>query len=200
MNFFDRFQITVLIVFYAVFIGRTLQMIMRGINPLVLGSGKRGLERVLELSFVIGLAAWTMEIISHSLHLERHIFPDALYVQAFDITPLRMLGALLIASGLGLFVMSLVSFGNSWRIGIDTRTAGDLVTTGVFSLTRNPIFLFLDVYFLGSWLIYPNLFFGVFAIVAVAGIHWQILQEERFLAEKYGDEYREYRGKARRYL
>ncbi len=69
MNFFDCFQITVLILFYVIFTGRTLQMIMRGVNPLALGFGKRGLERVLEISFVIGLAAWTMEIISHSLHL-----------------------------------------------------------------------------------------------------------------------------------
>ena len=97
---------------------------------------------------------------------------------------MRILGVLLIASGLALFVLSLISSRNPWRIGIDTQSAGGLVTTGVFSLTRNPVFLFLDVYFLGSWLIYPNLFFGVFALVAVAGIHRQILEEERFLARK----------------
>ena len=74
----------------------------------------------------------------------------------------------MIAAGLGLFILSLISFGDSWRIGIDTRSAGDLVMTGVFSLTRNPIFLFLDVYFLGTWLIYPNLFFGVFVILTAA--------------------------------
>jgi protein-S-isoprenylcysteine O-methyltransferase Ste14 len=184
MNFFDGFQITVLIVFYMVFLGRTIQLRMKGTNPFVLGAGKSGLERILEVSFFVGLLVWTMEIISHSLRLRFHIFPNILCDSMFDIPALKIAGAVVIIAGFIVFVLSLISFGSSWRVGIDTQNAGALVTTGVFSLTRNPIFLFLDAYFLGSWLIYPNLFFGIFAIVAAAGIHRQILQEEKFLAEK----------------
>ena len=200
MAVFDYFQIIILILFYVIFFGRTLQMVLRGANPLVLGFGKKGLERVLEISFVVGLAGWTMEAVSHSLHLGAHIFPRVFYAHMFDVAFLRALGALIIASGLTLFALSLISFGNSWRVGIDTKNPGDLVTTGAFSLTRNPIFLFLDLYFIGTWLIYPNLFFGIFAVVSVVGIHWQILEEERFLARKYGKEYEKYREMAPRYL
>ena len=200
METFDYFQITILVLFYTIFFGRTLQMVMRGANPLVLGFGKKGLERILEISFVVGLAGWTMEIVSHSLHLGPHIFPSFFCDQMFEVTFLRALGAVIIVLGLTLFALSLISFGNSWRIGIDTRNAGDLVTTGAFSLTRNPIFLFLDLYFVGVWLIYPSLFFGIFAVVSIAGIHRQILEEEKFLAGEYGEAYGKYREMAPRYL
>ena len=56
------------------------------------------------------------------------------------------------------------------------------------------------MYFLGTWLIYPNLFFGIAAILTIGGIHWQILQEERFLVRQYGEEYRNYMKKVRRYI
>jgi protein-S-isoprenylcysteine O-methyltransferase Ste14 len=200
MDFFDNFQIIVLIVFYIVFLGRTLQLMMKGINPFVLGAGKAGLERIQELSFFIGLVVWTMEIISHSLRLSFHVLPKILCNSLFDITALKIAGTVMIVAGLFVFVLSLISFGASWRVGIDTQNAGSLVTTGIFSLTRNPIFLFLDMYFLGAWLIYPTFFFGIFAVVAAAGIHRQILQEENFLAEKYGDTYLEYRRRVGRYL
>jgi len=200
MDFFDYFQIVVLVVFYIVFLGRAIQLRMRGVNPLALGGGKRGIESVMEIAFVIGLTVWTMEIVSHSLHLELRIFPPLFYARMFDIVVLKALGAVMIAAGLTLFILSLISFGSSWRVGIDTRSAGDLVTTGVFSISRNPIFLFLDAYFFGSWLIYPDPFFLIFAVIAAVGTHWQILQEEKFLAEKYGAEYSEYRRRVRRYL
>jgi protein-S-isoprenylcysteine O-methyltransferase Ste14 len=200
MSFFDWFQITVLVVFYVVFLGRAIQLRLKGTNPFVLGSGKSGLESLLELSFFVGLSVWTMEIISHSLRLKVHIFPSILYEPLFDSVALKIIGSVLIAGGLTVFVLSLISFGSSWRVGIDTQNAGALVTTGIFSLTRNPIFLFIDMYFLGSFLIYPNLFFGMFTILAAAGIHRQILQEENFLEGKYGKTYLDYKESVGRYL
>lgn len=200
MDFLDYFQISVLVMFYIVFVGRTLQMTLKGSNPFVLGIGKKGLDAILEFSFFPGLVIWTGEIIAHSLRLEFHIFPAVVYARLHDVFAVRMSGVVLIVLGLVMFVLSLVSFGDSWRVGIDKENAGRLVTGGVFSITRNPIFLFLDMYFLGAWLIYPNLFFGTFAVLAAAGIHWQILQEEKFLAREYGGEYQEYTKRVRRYI
>ena len=129
-----------------------------------------------------------------------HRLPDVLFTDWFDVTAIDILGSVVIAVGFAVFVASLISFGSSWRIGIDKKKPGALVTTGIFSVTRNPIFLFLDLYFLGTWLICPNLFFGISALVVIAGTHWQILQEEEFLGKQYGAEYEEYARKVRRYL
>jgi protein-S-isoprenylcysteine O-methyltransferase Ste14 len=109
-------------------------------------------------------------------------------------------GAALIAMGLFLFVLALASFGASWRVGIDEEHPGGLVTGGIFHFTRNPIFVFLDAYFVGTFLINGTLFFLLAALLGVTLIHYQILQEERFLEGRYGDPYREYKRTAPRYL
>ena len=200
MDLYDWFQISFLILFYAAFLGRTIQLSSRGIKPFVLGVGKKGFKAVLEFSFLIGLTIWTVELVLIALHLDFHLFPPPLYEDLFDIWLLRWLGVAMIACGFFIFVWALKSFGDSWRVGIDRNNPGRLMTGGAFSCSRNPIFAFIDLYFLGTALIYPNPFFTTFAVLVLLGIHFQILQEERFLAEQYGDDYKAYIGSVRRYF
>jgi protein-S-isoprenylcysteine O-methyltransferase Ste14 len=61
-------------------------------------------------------------------------------------------------------------------------------------------FLFIDLYFIGTFLINGTLFFLLTALIIVIGIHYQILQEERFLTQHYGDSYREYYNTVGRYF
>lgn len=96
--------------------------------------------------------------------------------------------------------MSFIASGKSWRVGIDKDNAGKLVTGGIFSITRNPIFVFIDMYFIGTFLIFPNLFFLILMVITIIGMHYQILQEEYFLLSHYGDEYKKYMNKVRRYI
>ena len=49
MKFFDYLQIAALALFYLIFLGRLLQMIVTGANPLVLGVGKSGPEKAVKL-------------------------------------------------------------------------------------------------------------------------------------------------------
>jgi len=200
MDFFDRFQITALAFFYVMFIGRMLQLRRRGTNPLVLGSGEKGWRGIVEALFGLGLVIWTLGIIVSALTLRLRFLPDVLFIEWFDLIAADILGSAVIGVGLIIFAASLISFGNSWRVGIDKKRPGALVTSGIFSMTRNPIFLFLDLYFLGTWLIFPNLFFGISAMAVIAGIHWQILQEEEFLGRQYGTAYQKYARRVRRYF
>jgi protein-S-isoprenylcysteine O-methyltransferase Ste14 len=79
-------------------------------------------------------------------------------------------------------------------------TGKGMITTGIFTLSRNPIFLFMDVYFAGILLIYPNILLIIATVCAIAGIHFQILREEKFLLNQFGEKYTEYKRKTRRYL
>jgi protein-S-isoprenylcysteine O-methyltransferase Ste14 len=200
MDSYDWFQMVFLVLFYVAFLGRTIQLTNRGIRPFVLGIGKKGFKAGLELSFLVGLVVWTIELVSIALHLDFHFFPALLYEDWFELRPLKGLGIVLIACGYLLFLWALKSFGDSWRVGIDKTNPGSLITGGAFAYSRNPIFVFLDLYFLSTCLIYPNTFFTVFALVVAFGIHFQIVQEEQFLLEQYGDDYRAYTGRVRRYL
>src|SRR5215813_10045823 len=51
------------------------------------------------------------------------------------------LGATFCFAGLSLLLWSLISFGKSFRVGIDTSRPDKLVTDGVFGYSRNPIYV-----------------------------------------------------------
>lgn len=201
MDFFDYYIVIALVVFYIVFIGRSIKLaLVEGTNPFVIGKGKTGFKGILEILFMVGLVIWTYEVIINAIHTDYFILPRSLFVSLFDNLILKITGCILIAFGLVIFILSLISFGKSWRVGIDKENPGSLVTTGIFSITRNPIFVFLDLYFVSTWLIYSNLFFLISSIIIIIGIHYQILKEEKFLLTKYGKEYENYKMKVRRYI
>jgi protein-S-isoprenylcysteine O-methyltransferase Ste14 len=56
--------------------------------------------------------------------------------------------------------------GASWRIGIDSANATELVSKGLFSVSRNPIFLAIRLALLGFFLVAPNA--ATLAILAAA--------------------------------
>ena len=51
------------------------------------------------------------------------------------------IGVTFCACGLGLLLWSLISFGRSFRVGIDTDRPDRLVTSGIFAVSRNPIYV-----------------------------------------------------------
>ncbi len=109
-------------------------------------------------------------------------------------------GLMLCLAALTGFAVTLKSFGDSFRVGIDEKNPDKLVTSGVFSWSRNPIYVCFLLFFLGMFLVHPNILLAcVLALLALA-IHRQILREEAFLSVHYGKEYEDYRKRVRRYL
>jgi protein-S-isoprenylcysteine O-methyltransferase Ste14 len=102
--------------------------------------------------------------------------------------------------GLQLLLWSLISFGRSFRIGIDIERPDRLITTGVFAFSRNPIYVAFSSILLGQLLIRPNWLLAVYLIAAICLFHRQILREEGFLARHYGKEYEIYCRRVRRYF
>ena len=200
MNNFDYLQVITLIFFLLVFFGKTIWLRRKGTKVFVIGSGKKGFTALLEKSFLIFFPIWLIEIGIHSLHIDIQFLSLALVKQIFKNQIIQFAGAFIIFAGLFVFCLALISFKSSWRVGIDTLAPGDLITTGVFSISRNPIFLSMNLYFLGTFLIYSNLFFLMFFVCLALGFHFQIRQEETFLIEKYGDSYRKYMTKVNRYI
>jgi protein-S-isoprenylcysteine O-methyltransferase Ste14 len=113
---------------------------------------------------------------------------------------LSWVGVFLCLLGLLLFLVSLVSFGRSFRVGIDTDHPGKLVTTGVFALSRNPIYVAFWIIMLGQFLIFPNWILLAYLPGAAWLFHRQVLREEEFLEQHYDQEYLQYCNRVRRYL
>ena len=110
------------------------------------------------------------------------------------------IGVFLCLAGLLLLLWSLVSFGQSFRVGIDTEHPDKLITSGVFAFSRNPIYVAFALILLGQFLIFPNWILLVYMAAGIWLFHRQVLREEEYLRKHYGKEYLEYGNRVRRYL
>ncbi|MEK6280216.1 MAG: isoprenylcysteine carboxylmethyltransferase family protein [Acidobacteriota bacterium] len=200
MNFFDYFQIGSVALFVLTILVKTLYLRSRNINPIAIGGGKKGFVLAVEVFAFTALLAWIIEILLYACHSEFRIFPWPFNVQLIDSQIAKLIGVVLISLGALLFIWAYISFGDSWRVGFDVTTPGALVTSGVFSVSRNPIYLFLDLWFIGVFLINGTLIFLIFAVLALVVQHWQILQEETYLLNLYGQPYQVYLNKTGRYI
>jgi protein-S-isoprenylcysteine O-methyltransferase Ste14 len=127
-------------------------------------------------------------------------FPLLSRQQFFRLQVISWLGALLCLAGLALFLLSLISFGRSFRVGIDEERPDKLVRTGVFAISRNPIYVAFGSVLLGQFLLFSNWILLAYFFAAVWLFHRQVLREEDFLKQHYGREYLEYHARVRRYL
>lgn len=201
MNFFDYFQIVSLVIFLFILVGKILYLrLSRNVNPIAIGGGKKGVVLVLELISVAGLMVWIVEVLLYAFQAAFRIFPSPLDRQLVSSQPVKLIGVALVCLGLAIFAMAYVSFGDSWRVGFDVKNPGELVTNGIFSISRNPIYLSLDLWFIGIFLINGTLIFLIFGALAVAAMHWQIRQEEAFLSNLYGQPYQDYCNRTGRYV
>ncbi|MFN8443057.1 MAG: isoprenylcysteine carboxylmethyltransferase family protein [Caldilineaceae bacterium] len=113
---------------------------------------------------------------------------------------LAWIGVLFCLAGLSLLFWSLVSFGRSFRVGIDVDRPDQLVTIGIFALSRNPIYVAFASVLLGQFLVFPNWVPLLYLIAGVWLLNRQIVREEAFMQQHYGAAYSEYCKRVRRYL
>lgn len=114
--------------------------------------------------------------------------------------PLAAAGAALLAGGTGLLVAAQLHLGASWRIGIDESAKPGLVSRGLYRFSRNPIYLALLVVLAGYTLLLPTALSLVVLFATIIGIRRQVGAEERYLEERYGEEFREYARRVARFL
>jgi protein-S-isoprenylcysteine O-methyltransferase Ste14 len=119
------------------------------------------------------------------------VMADALEpIDGLDTTGLHAAGFVLAGIGiLGTFAAQM-AMGSSWRIGVDPEETTDLVTGGVFSLARNPIYTFMIVAWIGLAMLVPT--WVSLASIAVAVIAFEIqvrLVEEPHMIRTHGEPY-----------
>jgi protein-S-isoprenylcysteine O-methyltransferase Ste14 len=102
----------------------------------------------------------------------------------------RTIGAGLVAVGLGGIAVSRYQLGRSFSIRAEAHR---LVTHGIYSKIRNPIYVFGALFFAGFVLVIhrPILWLGVLAIAVMQTLRAR--REARVLEAAFGDAYRDYR-------
>lgn len=112
----------------------------------------------------------------------------------------RYIGVALLVISLLWTIVAQLRMGDSWRIGIDEKEATDLVRSGIFGYSRNPIFLGMLVSLFGFFLALPNAFTMLFLVLGWALIQIQVRLEEEWLEKLHGDEYADYKSNVRRWV
>jgi protein-S-isoprenylcysteine O-methyltransferase Ste14 len=123
-----------------------------------------------------------------------------LVLQILDVLYLKYIGIGLLVLALIWTIIAQTDMKDSWRIGIDTQTKTELITTGLFKYSRNPIFLGMLTSLLGLFLLTPNALTFIFLIVGYILIQIQIRLEEEFLVKEHGQNYLSYRQRVRRFF
>lgn len=105
---------------------------------------------------------------------------------------------IVLANLIMLFTLRTLNF--SLRFGLDKQNLGQLVTKGVYARSRNPFFLAINSLFIGICLVFPTLFYIGICVLTIVSIHFFILKEEHFMQKNYGNDYKNYCKKVRRYF
>ena len=176
--------------FYICYFSKMISQKKQGIRTDQLGKGKEGFLKYIEV---------TLKITTYLLPILQII--SILFYSEGAHWLLQITGVIVESFGVVVFVISVAEMKDNWRAGVQREDKTNLVTSGIYSISRNPAFLGFDLMYIGILLTFFNWFLCFATVLAVCLFHLQIVNvEEDFLLETFGQEYLEYRRKVCRYL
>jgi len=111
----------------------------------------------------------------------------------------KYIAVLFFTIGLVLIVISTVNLGSSTRLGLPAENT-TLRTSGLYRYSRNPIYVGFNLLTIASILYLFNITILLLGLYSIIIYHFIILGEERFMENRFGKDYIEYKQKVRRYI
>lgn len=186
---FKLMAIFILAVFYAIYFGKMIIQKKKGITTHQIG--KRKEKKLHTVEALMSVATFSVVIIQLlSIFFDWNIMPSGTRFTGFCI------------AGIGdiFFLISVIYMKDSWRAGIPEKDKTKLVTDGIYKFSRNPAFVGFDFMYIGILLMFFNIGTLLFSLFSIVMLHLQILQEEKYMAKTFGEEYLEYKKKVFRYI
>lgn len=182
----------ILLCFYGTYFIKMFLQKRQGIKTNHLGKGKHGLEKVIEIS--ISVASILVPVVE--------VFSIFIVCTNLNICEwLRYLGLIFGICGLVFFIISVVTMKNNWRAGISESEKTELVTNGIYKISRNPAFLGFDLVYIGFVLMFFNWILFAISFITILIFHLQITKvEEPFLIKTFGTDYENYKKSVCRYF
>lgn len=187
---FQLISAATLLAFYGCYFVKMLRQKKRGIQTDQIGKGKAGFTKFVEITMKIAaVLVFAAGVFSIFMGKSR------------CLTAVRVMGAVLSVLGTIIFVTAVQTMRDSWRAGVSKTDRTELVTDGIYQMSRNPAFLGFDLLYIGTLLMFFNWILCILTAFAVVMYHLQIVYvEENFLLAAFGDEYLQYREKVCRYI
>lgn len=161
-----------------------------GINPLLIGKNKKTLYvKILE---IIPIILTTIVIVLSISNFSNNSTQTNIVFS--------YIGLLTGMLSFYFLILGYYNMGTSWRIGVSNATYTPLITTGIFSLTRNPVYIAFYIFYFSLFLTSGNLIFIFFFLAIVINLHLLILEEEKSLGKIHKKQYLKYKEKTPRYF
>jgi protein-S-isoprenylcysteine O-methyltransferase Ste14 len=110
-------------------------------------------------------------------------------------------GGLIAVTMLGLGLPAVAAMRRSGQSESPWKPTLSIVDDGPFRMTRNPMYLQMVIVCLGFAIVLSNGWILTLTPVCALALQWlAILPEERYLEQKFGDEYRAYKRRVRRWI
>ena len=184
------FALSLLVFFVVLVILRILLLKIQGIGTVEFG--KKDKKDFLIPPFVI---FYFYLIIANTFDLPT--IPDQIL---FENQLISWIAVVICFMGIFLIIWALISFKKSFRIGLAENSSEGLVTTGAFAISRNPIYVGFAIMVMSQFLIFSSWILLIYIFIFIFLFRSQILKEEAFLEEQYGNEYAKYCTKVRRWI
>lgn len=187
---FQIIALVILLLFYGAYFTKMFSQKKIGIQTDQIGKGKKGVVKFIEITMKVAtILVPIAEVIS--ILLNASISP----------TWAKWVGTAIAIIGTAIFICSVLTMQDSWRAGVSETDKTELVTTGIYKISRNPAFLGFDLVYIGIVMMFFNWILFALSAFAALMFHLQIVNvEEDFLLSTFGQEYINYRSKVNRYL
>lgn len=151
---------------------------------------KQGIQKKIEIMMKgETIATFIIEILS--IYLNTTTFPLII----------RIMGIFLGIIGDIVFIASVLTMKDSWRVGVSYEEKTDLITDGIYQISRNPAFLGFNLVYLGMCLMFFNTILLIISLLAMIMFHLQIKYvEESFLKQEFKEQYLQYYQQVNRYI
>lgn len=188
--FFQFISLFVLLIFYGCYFLKMFFQKRKGIKTDQIGKGKKGFIKIIEITMkIITILVPVAEIVSILLNISK------LPVSA------RYAGVAIALIGTAIFICSVITMRDSWRAGVSATDKTELVTAGIYKISRNPAFLGFDLVYIGILMMFFNWALFLISALAILIFHLQIVNvEEEHLMSVFGNDYLNYKGAVNRYL
>ncbi|HEV2488450.1 MAG TPA: isoprenylcysteine carboxylmethyltransferase family protein [Candidatus Acidoferrales bacterium] len=104
----------------------------------------------------------------------------------------QIIGTCIAIAGFTLWMTARFQLGGSFTV---TAQAKKLVTTGLYSKFRNPIYLFGGVSFAGLFIVIGDPILFLLFLLFYSHQLWRIRKEGKVLEQAFGEDYRRYKAK-----
>lgn len=158
--------------------------------------GRTRRSRLTGLLFTVSVVGALAATLTHAVHVGGFVL-EPLAIAPLIFVPIGML--VMVAAAV-FVMMARADMGRNWQVGIADERPDELVTTGLFAMSRNPVFLGMVVLALGLVLALPSPAVIVCAGLFTLACNLQIRDEEAFLRGMFGRRFHDYEDGVGRWL